>query len=250
MKKTILSIILPVYNEDKTLLKVLETVYEYKIPGITQELIIIESNSSDNSREIVKTFSNGKSGLILVLEDKPQGKGHAVREGLKKATGDIILIQDADLEYRVSDYPRLIKPIIDGKTAFVLGSRHLDHTGKYSWDIRKFKEKRKAFFMNLAGLTFHTFFNLVYQVNLTDPTTMYKVFKRDCLKKFHLTKNYFDLDWELVAKLIRSGYKPIEIPVYYRPRGFSEGKKVDILRDGPRYVKTIIETRFISKDKL
>lgn len=249
-KKQTLSIIIPIFNEEKTLKKVLDKVYSYKLFNIEKKLIIVESNSKDGSRKIVQEFSKDKKDVLVILESKPQGKGHAVREGLKKATGDIILIQDADLEYEVSDYPRLIKPIIDGKTDFVLGSRHLDHTGKYSWDIRKFKEKRKAFFMNIAGLSFHTFFNLVYQVNLTDPTTMYKVFRRSCLKKFHLTKNYFDLDWELVAKLIRAGFKPIEIPVQYHPRGFDEGKKVEILRDGPRYLKTIIETRFIPKDKL
>lgn len=250
MKKPILSIIIPVYNEEKTLLKVLKSIYNYRLTLVSKEIIIVESNSNDGSREIVTNFAKGKKRVTVIYEKKPSGKGHAVRTGLSKATGEIIIIQDADLEYEVSDYPRLLKPLIAGETDFVLGSRHLDHTGKYNWDIREFKEKRKAFFMNIAGLSFHTFFNLMYQVNLTDPTTMYKVFRRSCLKKFHLTKNYFDLDWELVAKLIRVGFKPIEIPVRYHPRGFDEGKKVEILRDGPRYLKTIIETRFIPKDKL
>lgn len=249
-KKPLLSIVIPVYNEARTLKKILNAVYEYEIPEVNKELIIVESNSSDGSREIVKEFIKGKNNIFLVLEQKPEGKGHAVRAGLNKTKGDIILIQDADLEYEINDYPRLIKPILEGKTSFVLGSRHLDHTGKYRWDIRKFKEKRKAFFMNIAGLAFHAFFNIVYQTNLSDPTTMFKVFKRDCLKKFNLKNNFFDLDWELVGKLIRTGYKPIEVPVHYKPRGFSEGKKVNILRDGPRYIKAILETRFTPKSQL
>lgn len=249
-KKTLLSIVIPVYNEAKTLSIILEEVYHFRIPNVEKELIIVESNSKDGSREIVKEFSKDKKDVTVILEPRPEGKGHAVRSGLNRAKGDIIIIQDADLEYEISDYPRLIKPIVDGKTSFVLGSRHLDHTGKYRWDIRQFKEKRKALFMNIAGIAFHTFFNIVYQTNLSDPTTMYKVFKRDCLKKIHLKNNYFDLDWELVGKLIRAGYKPIEIPVHYKPRGFSEGKKVNILRDGPLYVKAILETRFTPINKL
>jgi glycosyltransferase involved in cell wall biosynthesis len=251
MKKlTNLSVIIPVYNESKTLKTILDRVYNFAIPNIEKELIIVESNSSDGSREVVKEFTKDKKDVVLILEEKPQGKGHAVRTGLAKATGDIILIQDADLEYEVSDYSKLLKPILEGKTKFVLGSRHLDHSGSYNWDVRKFKEKRKAFFMNIAGLAFHAFFNIVYQTNLTDPTTMYKVFKRECLNKLHLKGNYFDLDWELVAKLIRSGYKPIEVPIHYRPRGFAEGKKVSIMRDGPRYVKAIIENRILPINKL
>lgn len=248
MKEITLSVIIPVFNEGKTLKKVLDSVYNYGIPGVKKELLIIESNSTDGSREIVKSFAQ-KSDVILILESKPQGKGHAVRQGLAKASGDIILIQDADLEYEVSDYPRLLEPIIAGETSFVLGSRHLDQNGKYRWDIRQFKEKRKAFFMNLAGIAFHSFFNFVYQTNLSDPTTMYKIFKRDCLKKFTLKNNYFDLDWELVGKLVRAGYKPIEVPVHYKPRGFTEGKKVNILRDGPKYVRAILETRFTPINK-
>ncbi|OGY24668.1 MAG: hypothetical protein A2172_03700 [Candidatus Woykebacteria bacterium RBG_13_40_15] len=247
---TTLSIIIPVYNEAKTLKKVLERVYIYQIPNVKKELIIVESNSTDGSRKIVAEFAKNKKDVTLILEEKPQGKGHAVRTGLTKASGRIILIQDADLEYEVSDYPSLLKPILEGKTKFVLGSRHLNHTGDYSWDIRNFKEGRKALFMNIAGLAFHAFFNLIYQTNLTDPTTMYKVFKRECLKNLHLRGNYFDLDWELVAKLIRSGYKPIEVPVHYKPRGFAEGKKINIMRDGPRYVKAIIENRILPLNKL
>jgi len=239
-----------VYNEARTLKKVLEWVYIYQIPNVKKELIIVESNSTDGSREIVAEFAKNKKDVTLILEEKPQGKGHAVRTGLTKASGRIILIQDADLEYEVSDYPSLLNPILEGKTKFVLGSRHLNHTGDYSWDIRNFKEGRKALFMNIAGLAFHAFFNLIYQTNLTDPTTMYKVFKRECLKNLHLRGNYFDLDWELVAKLIRSGYKPIEVPVHYKPRGFAEGKKINIMRDGPRYVKAIIENRILPLNKL
>jgi glycosyltransferase involved in cell wall biosynthesis len=246
---TKLSIIVPVYNEGSTVGQLLDSVWQKNIIHIFKEIIIIESNSSDDSRKIVENFTLNKNKLspgsvLLILQDKPGGKGKAVREGLKAATGDIILIQDADLEYDVEDYPALIQPILRGDTNFVLGSRHLSASG---WKIRNFgKNQFRSRFMNLGGLIFHGFFNLIFGTKLTDPTTMYKVFKRTCLKDFDLVSNRFDFDFELLGKLVRSGNRPIEIPVSYVSRGFEDGKKIRIFRDPLTWVWAILKFRMCS----
>ncbi|MEK7110213.1 MAG: glycosyltransferase family 2 protein [Patescibacteria group bacterium] len=247
MKKHLLSIIITIYNEEKTVLPLLKKVYSHNVKGILKELIIIESNSTDKSRKIVSVFVRNKKNIRLIFQSKPNGKGSAVREGLKYAKGDIILIQDADLEYDVNDYEKLVRPIIEGKTKFVLGSRHLKHNGKTDWLIRRFKGKERfyAHFMNFGGLFFHTLFNIVYGVHLTDPTTMYKVFKRELLKNVHLEGQYFELDWEIVGKFIRLGYTPLEVPIKYVSRGNSEGKKVKFSRDVVRWIITIFKVRFM-----
>ena len=247
-----LSIIIPVYNEKDTIKILLNRVYNHKLTNIKRELIIIESNSTDGSREYVKNFAHGKKDVQLILEDKPQGKGHALRVGFKKATGDIILIQDADLEYDVNDYEKLIRPILESKTMFVLGSRHLSEDGKRNWGIRKFHgtERIYAYFMNFGGLFLHAFFNVLYGTDISDPTTMYKVFSRDILKKIHLEGNYFELDWEIVSKFIRLGIKPIEIPIKYSSRSPKQGKKVKLSRDIMKWLVTIIKFRYYPLNKL
>jgi len=250
MARNRVSIIIPVYNEKKTVLTLLKNVYKHKLTNVDKEIIIVESNSTDGTRDAVKQFVKGKKNIKLILEKKPEGKGHALRQGFKSAKGDIILIQDADLEYDVSDYEKLLRPIIEKKTSFVLGSRHMDGSRNYIWGIRKFKNRMYAFFMNIGGLTFHAFFNMVFKTKLTDPTTMYKVFRRKLLQNIHLKGNYFELDFELVGKLIRIGYIPLEIPIKYNSRGVEEGKKVRIMRDMPRYIKTILETGFMPKNRL
>lgn len=244
------SVVIPVFNESKTVLELLNQVKDQELPeNLTKELVIIESNSSDGSREIVKKFvdsmnsqSSKKNEVKLILQDAPKGKGFAVREGLTQVTGDIILIQDGDLEYQVSDYPNVIQPILDGHADFVLGSRHLSAG---SWKIRKFAENSfKAFIMNLGGVFFHTFFNRVYGVKLTDPTTMYKVFRSECIRGVQFEGNRFDFDFELVAKLIRLGYIPLEVPISYTSRGFAEGKKVRMIQDPLMYLIAILKFKF------
>src|ERR1700733_448384 len=123
------SIIIAVYNEVRTVATLLDRVWEQSLPGVAKEIIIVESNSNDGSREAVQRFAERHAAessprVHVIYQDEPRGKGHAVRQGFAASTGDILLIQDADLEYDVSDYPNLLEPIIDGRTAFVLGSRH------------------------------------------------------------------------------------------------------------------------------
>lgn len=244
MKPTSLSIVLPTYNEAATMREVLDRVWSQDVCGLQKQLIIIESNSTDGTREIVREFvsEQASNSIVLIEEEKPQGKGHAVRAGLTRVTGDIVLIQDGDLEYDFGEYPILLQPILDGKTDFVLGSRHLSAG---SWKIRKFESTPfKAIFMNFGGMVFHSFFNLLYWQSLTDPTTMFKVFKRKCLEKFILESNRFDFDFELLAKLIRSGYSPFEVPITYRSRGFEEGKKIRVFRDPFTWIRAIVKYRF------
>lgn len=251
-KKPLVSVIFPVFNEAKTVKETLTNVYNYKSNLFDKELVIVESNSSDGSREIVKQFIQAKKDIKLILESKPQGKGHAVQEGIKKSSGEIVLIQDADLEYKVSDYEKVIKPILEGKTEFVLGSRHLKDNKDFNWQIRKFTglEIPYAYMMNLAGIIIHGLFNLLYGTKLTDPTTMYKVFSRKLYSKIHPKGNRFDFDWELVSKFVRLGHVPIEIPVQYDSRSPSEGKKIGLFKDGWNCISTLVKYRFTDINKL
>lgn len=239
------SIIIAVYNEARTVATLLERVWAQPLQQ-AKELVIVESNSSDGSREIVTEFvaqhaNEGATRIRLILEDEPRGKGHAIRNGLAAATGDILLIQDADLEYDVGDYPDLIRPIAEGRAAVVLGSRHM---GPNRWKIRKFaRGGPRAALMNVGGMLFHAFFNLLFGSRLTDPTTMYKVFRAECVRGLALKCNRFDFDFELLGKLLRSGYPVIEVPVTYQSRGFDEGKKIRILRDPITWLVAIVGAR-------
>src|SRR5271156_7126973 len=165
------SIIIAVYNEAATVATLLDRVWAQPLPEACKEIIIVESNSTDGSREIVAQFQARHAAELspsiqVIHEPRPMGKGHAIRQGFAAATGDVLLIQDADLEYDVADYPELLKPIIEGRTAFVLGSRHMGQDG---WKIRKFARNRaQAAFMNLGGLLFHALFNALFSSRLTD----------------------------------------------------------------------------------
>jgi glycosyltransferase involved in cell wall biosynthesis len=235
-----LTVIVPVYNEIATVKTALDALVAKRVEGCEIELIIVESNSTDGSREIVRGYSD-QPGVRLILEDKPRGKGHAVRAGLAQATGDIVLIQDADLEYDLDDYEELISPILTGRQNFVLGSRH----GEGGWAIRKFTaQPLRALILNLGHWTFTLLINASLGVWLADPFTMYKVFRRDCLTGLTLTCNRFDFDWELLIKLIRKGHRPIEIPVTYRSRSFEQGKKIRMFRDPITWIAAWAKARF------
>ncbi|HEY3852550.1 MAG TPA: glycosyltransferase family 2 protein [Steroidobacteraceae bacterium] len=243
------SIIIPVYNEARTLRTLLARVKSQAIPGAGKEIIIIESGSTDGSREIVEEFLALNAGddsvsLRALHEKEPKGKGHAVRQGFGLATGDILMIQDADLEYDTADYPRLLGPVLQGHTAFVMGSRHL---GPERWNIRKFSQSGlRSAWMNLGGALFHGFFNVLFATHLSDPTSMHKVFRADCLEGLRFSCNRFDFDFELLGKLLRRGFVPFEVPVSYTSRGFDEGKKIHMLRDPPTWVWAILKSRFVS----
>jgi glycosyltransferase involved in cell wall biosynthesis len=241
------SIIIAVYNEASTVAALLERVWAQPLPEVAKEIIIVESNSTDGSREIVAKFLARHAGessprIQVIHQSRPMGKGHAIRQGFAAATGNILLIQDADLEYDVADYPDLLKPIIEGRTAFVLGSRHM---GPDRWKIRKFTHSSlQTAFMNVGGILFHAFFNMVFSTRLSDPTSMYKVFRSDCLHGLNFTRDRFDFDFELLGKLIRAGFSPLEVPVNYKSRGFDEGKKIRVFRDPLTWIWAIVACRF------
>ena len=237
-----LSVIVPVYNEKATFRELLELLLAKAIPGFEIEICIVESNSTDGTRDDVLAYVHHPR-VRLLLEDKPSGKGHAVRRGFEIATGDIVLIQDADLEYDLADYEKLLEPIRRFERSFVLGSRH--PAGKSDWQIRHFSEQRGiADVMNLGHLFFTWFLNVLFEQRLRDPFTMYKVFRRDCINNIRFECNRFDFDIELFSKLIRQGFKPIEISVRYWSRSFGEGKKVSMLGDPPSWIRAGFRHRF------
>jgi len=163
-----------------------------------------------------------------------------VRTGFQYATGDFILIQDADLEYDLEDYDALLEPLIHGREAFVLGSRH----GGKAWKMRQFANQRwLSFGLNVGHWFFTSLVNILFWQRLRDPFTMFKVFRRDCLAGLHFECNRFDFDYELLIKLVRKGYTPIEIPVNYRSRSFKEGKKVSMWRDPWTWLAALVRLR-------
>ncbi len=238
-----LSVVMPVYNERATFPEVIQQLLAKRIPGLALEIIIVESNSTDGTRDEVRKVE-GQRGVRVVYEESARGKGHAVRTGLAHATGDYVLIQDADLEYDLNDYEMLLEPLRAGRAAFVLGARH-GKDGR-SWKVRHFSDQvLVSQLMNFGHLFFTGLFNVVYGTRLQDPFTMFKVFRRDCLYGLTFESNRFDFDWELAGKLVRSGYVPLEIPVNYHSRSFSEGKKVSFFRDPFTYFRACFKYRFV-----
>jgi glycosyltransferase involved in cell wall biosynthesis len=230
-----------VYNEAETVVTAIERVLAVEIEDVEVELVVVESNSTDGTREVVSRYS-AVPMVRLVLQEAPRGKGAAVREGFQHATGDIILIQDADLEYSVEDYPKLIEPILRGDVDFTLGCRHVPGE-----PVRVMDGMRNvATVMNAAHWAFTWLFNITYGTKLRDPFTMYKVFRTECIEGVEFVADRFDFDWELAGKLVRRGYLPLEIPVAYSARGFDGGKKVRFFRDPPTWIAACIRFRFCS----
>jgi hypothetical protein len=227
-----LSIILPVYDEAHSIQRVVDTLLKKPL-RIEKELVIVESGSKDGTRDIVRQWQ-GLPGIRVLLQPVANGKGNAVRAGLQACTGSIVLIQDADLEYDIDDYDALLEPILQGKTSFVLGSRTLGASG---WKVRQFATGAIAgTLLNLAQVGFAKTFNLLYQQRTTDVNTMFKVFRRSCLSGIELESDGFELDIELVCKLVVAGHAPLEVPVNYVARDFQQGKKIRFFRDAwPSY---------------
>jgi glycosyltransferase involved in cell wall biosynthesis len=243
MRVKSLSVIMPVYNEASTFEALLKKVLAVRLP-LKKEIIIIESNSTDGTRGIARKYQRMKGlrdGIRVIYEQKPGGKGIAVRKGLKIARGDLVLIQDGDLEYDPKEYPLLIRPFLKENAQVVFGSRHL---GMKKWKIRSYtKERAFAFFLNLGHVLYTSLFNILYGTDMTDPATMYKVFRRDLIRGVRFRTSGFDFDWELTAKLVKRGSRIREVAVSYRSRGRAEGKKIRFFRDGIRVFMAIIRFR-------
>ena len=236
-----LSVIMAVYNEAPTVKKAVDAVLYADLPAGTEiQLIIVESNSTDETRGMVTSYDDPR--LKVVLQDEPKGKGNAVRTGLKYVTGQVVLLQDGDLEYSVEDYQVLLAPISAGEAEFVLGSRHAK--GK---PMREFAgDHLTSRLLNAGHWVFTGLFNAIYGTRLRDPYTMYKVFRTECIEGMDFVSNRFDFDIELVAKLVRRGYVPIEVPVTYHSRGYDEGKKVRLIWDPLTWIVALIRFRFAS----
>jgi hypothetical protein len=238
--ESVVSIVIPVFNESATFTAMMEGLVAKTLPGVRKEIIVVESNSTDGSRDLVRAYERHPD-VKVIWQPAPRGKGNAVREGLKAASGDIVMIQDADLEYDLDDYDGLLAPLLAWQTMFVLGSRH-----EGGWKIRKFNDAPfTAAVFNFGHWFFKSLINLVLGTEMTDPFTMFKLFRRDALFGIELVCNRFDLDIELVIKLVRKGYVPIELPVNYNARSFAQGKKVSFSRDGLTWVWTILKQRFV-----
>jgi glycosyltransferase involved in cell wall biosynthesis len=207
-----LSIVMPVYNERATIATILDHVQS---SGLADEIIVVDDASSDGTREVLAGIARNHPRLKLVLHESNRGKGAALRTGLAAATGDLILVQDADLEYDPRDYPALLQPILDGRADVVFGSRFLGGP------------RRTTMFWHMVAnqlLTLTT--NILYNSILTDMETGYKLFKREVIQGIRLRSNRFDIEPEITAKLLKRKIRIFEVPISFNPREYSEGKKI------------------------
>ncbi|MDD2367003.1 MAG: glycosyltransferase family 2 protein [Desulfuromonadaceae bacterium] len=220
-----LSVIIPVYNEKSTIRELYKSV---RSVDLEKEIIFVDDCSTDGSREILLSLADDSTRVVL--HDKNMGKGAALRSGFKFATGDIVIIQDADLEYDPSQYPRLIRPILDGKADVVYGSRFV--TGEY---------RRVLFFWHMVGNKLLTLIsNLFTNLNLTDMETCYKVFRRNVLDRFTIEENRFGFEPEITAKISKMNLRIYEIGISYSGRTYSEGKKIG-WKDGISALRCILK---------
>lgn len=220
-----LSIIIPVFNEKNTIAEIIKRV---KCVDIDKEIIIVDDYSMDGTREILKTSKD--NNIKVIYHTKNLGKGAAVRTGLSYVSGDIVIIQDADLEYDPQEYPKLIKPIMDGKADVVYGSRFAGG-----------EAHRVLFFWHMVGNKFLTLLsNMLTNLTLSDIETCYKVFKKEVLEKITIEEDRFGFEPEITAKVAKLGIRIYEVGISYSGRNYSEGKKIN-WKDGFSAIECIIK---------
>jgi glycosyltransferase involved in cell wall biosynthesis len=205
------SVVIPAYNEKATIRQILERVLDV---DIDKEVILVDDGSTDGTREIVEDMASDR--VRIYLHDRNRGKGAALRTGFQHATGDIVIVQDADMEYDPDEYAKLIKPILEGKADVVYGSRFV--SGEY---------RRVLFFWHMLGNKFLTLLsNLLTNLNLTDMYTCYKVFRRPLLEKIAIEEDRFGFDPEITAKFAHLKVRMYEVGISYSGRTYKEGKKI------------------------
>lgn len=225
-----ISILMPVFNEANTLKTILQKVEEANFCGLEKEIILIDDGSTDGTREVLKEFGDKYK---IFYHDKNMGKGAALRTGFEYITGDITVIQDADLEYDPADYESLIQLILDGKADAVYGSRFLGGKPSSSFML--------THWLGNKFLTLMT--NILYNTTLTDMETCYKAFKTEFIKGLEIKSDGFDFEPEITAKVLKKGARLYELPISYYGREHSEGKKIT-WKDGLDAIRALVKFRF------
>lgn len=225
-----LSVVIPCYNEVTTIEDVLARVRDV---GLAHEIVIVDDGSTDGTRDVLARLeAEGQSDLRIIYHPKNKGKGAALVTGFKAATGDVILIQDADLEYDPRDYPRLIQPIAEGISPVVYGSRFLGGP-----------RKAMNFWNMIANKSLTLFTNVLYNAILSDMETCYKVFRREVIEEMPLHARGFEFEPEFTAKVLKQGIRIYEVPISYNGREWTEGKKIK-WTDAPIALWTLLKYRF------
>lgn len=218
-----LSILIPVFNESKTLKEILSRIERVDLGDVRKEIVIIDDGSTDGSGEIIKKLGRK---YVKIFQPRNKGKGAALKAGINAAKGDFIIFQDADLEYDPKDYIKLLQPILANNAEITFGSRFVNQK------FVIFGKNRIIHPSHFIGNKFLTLaFNLLYGTELTDVEPCYKMFKSSILKNINVASNGFEYDIELMCRLVKKGHKITQIPIRYIPRGFHEGKKIN-WRDG------------------
>jgi glycosyltransferase involved in cell wall biosynthesis len=223
------SVVIPCFNEHKTINDLIDRVQA--VP-VDKEVIVVDDCSTDGSRQLLQERAETRKDIVLRLRDRNGGKGAAVQEGLRYATGDVVIIQDADLEYDPADYPVLLRPIQTGKARVVYGSRFIG-------------EHRAMYFWHSLGNKFLTLLcNALFDTTLSDMETCYKVFTIDIARQLRLNEPGWGFDPEITARMLKMGHRIYEVPISYAGREFNEGKKIS-WRDGFVVLRTLLRYRFL-----
>lgn len=228
-----LSIIIPCYNEKNTIKRIIDLVQKSSLPNIEKEIIVVDDGSTDGTQDIIKTIP----GIKYFFNVKNLGKGSAVKIGFQEATGEIVIIQDADLEYDPNEYGAMIAPILRGNAEAVLGVRIFPNH-----DLRRRKSNYWLAWLGNHCITWLT--NILYDNHAGEYECCYKAFSKKLIDRIHVKTNNFDYDNELICKALKLGYKTVNVPVHYYPRGYSEGKKINY-KHGIKILWTIIKYRFV-----